>query len=57
MSGTKARSLAVAGDLAGFTKAVKRGNVTDADVKALYDLLRERLATPVKGKKRWNPQA
>ena len=51
MSGTKARSLAVAGDLAGFTKAVKRGNVSDTDVKALYDLLRERLATPVKGKK------
>ena len=51
MSGTKARSLAVAGDIVGFTKAVKRGNVTDADVKALYDLLRERLALPVDGKR------
>ena len=44
MSGTKARNLVVAGDFAGFTKAVKRGNVTDADVKVLYDLLRQRLA-------------
>lgn len=50
MSGTKARSLAVSGDLAGFTAAVKRGNVSDLDVKTLYDLLRERLAEPVKRK-------
>lgn len=52
MSGTKARSLAVAGDYAGFTQAVKRGNVTDADVKGLYDLLRARLITPTVGVKR-----
>lgn len=51
MSGTKARSLAMSGDLAGFTAAVKRGNVTDEDVKALYDLLRERLAIGVKGRR------
>jgi len=52
MSGTKARSLAVAGDIAGFTAAVKRGNVTDEDVRGLYDLLRERLAEPTVGVKR-----
>ena len=52
MSGTKARSLAVAGDLAGFTAAVKRGVVTDEGAKALYDLLRERLAEPAVGVKR-----
>lgn len=48
MSGTKARSFAVSGNYEGFTQAVKRGNVTDADVKALYDVLRERLK-PKKG--------
>lgn len=54
MSGTKARSLAVAGDLVGFTKAVKRGNVTDADVKSLYDLLRKRLVETTQGKRGGN---
>lgn len=52
MSGTKARSLVVAGDLTGFTSAVKRGNVTDADAKALYDILRTRLVEPTVGVKR-----
>lgn len=51
MSGTKARSLVVAGDLAGFTSAVKRGNVTDKDVRGLFDVLRQRLAEPVKRKR------
>lgn len=52
MSGTKARNLAVSGDYEGFTRAVKRGNVTDADVKTLYDLLRERLTKKRGGKRR-----
>lgn len=42
MSGTKARALATAGDLPGFTAAVKIGNMTDASAKELYDLLRSK---------------
>lgn len=49
MSGTKARSLAVAGEYTAFTNAVMRGNVENADVMALYDLLRKRLAKPTVG--------
>lgn len=43
MSGTKARGLAVAGDFESFKKAVTLGNVTESDVRGLYDILRERL--------------
>jgi cytidyltransferase-like protein len=43
MSGTKARALAKAGDLPGFTAAVMIGKMTPASAKELYDLLRTRL--------------
>lgn len=42
MSGTKARALAAAGDLVGFTNAVMIGNMTPASAKELYDLLRSK---------------
>ena len=42
MSGTKARALAAAGDLAGFTKAVMIGKMTPEYAKELYDLLRSK---------------
>jgi nicotinic acid mononucleotide adenylyltransferase len=51
MSGTKARALAVSGNYPGFSQAVKRGNVTDADVKGLYDVLQQRLKPKKGGRK------
>lgn len=51
MSGTKARALAVSGDYEGFANAVTRGNVTDADTRMLYTILRERLAVGLKRKR------
>ena len=41
MSGTEARRRAVAGDLSGFTEAVRVGNITDDDIKAMYTKIRE----------------
>lgn len=51
MSGTKARALAVSGNYSGFNQAVKRGNVSDPDVKVLYDVLRQRLTSKKAGRK------
>jgi hypothetical protein len=42
MSGTKARGFAKTGDLKSFTAAVMIGNMTAADAKELYDLLRSK---------------
>ena len=41
MSGTEARRRAVAEDLSGFEKAVRVGNITDGDIKAMYTKIRE----------------
>ncbi len=41
MSGTEARKRAVAGDLSGFDKAVRVGNITDGDINAMYTKIRE----------------
>jgi hypothetical protein len=41
MSGTEARKRAVAEDLSGFEKAVRVGNITDGDIKAMYTKIRE----------------